>query len=516
MPKNRNKIILFLLTAAFLISWAAFVLAQGPEIHYPWVPGKSGGYFTITSTESISITKYIKYLFNLSSIIATLIAFGALIYGGFLYLTSAGNPTAVSEAKKYITNALLGLIIILGAFVLLNTMNPRLTILRVVRKPTITRGVVLKDANGRIVTLSSSVANLGNFSPTQYKYIGGEDMVDATVYLKENYASTSRRLPYEADYAPLLTSNLTEVHSIEIKGLGMGIYLYANNLKESRGPFTQSIGSLGVYDFNQKAQWIKITDKNKRTGTKEDYMAIAFSDKNYSGTGKIFFQKRDVSNLSASLFQKCDSETDCHHTCSPRPPKSPSYPCNPTSTCGDINDVAQLLVPIRGNNKYGSIDSSISSLAVYRLNLNSPDSCTVHLYSGVEFNKGSNSTNNSTDNHECTINKFILEPQVINNNVCKTPNFDWNDKIRSIKVEGKCIVVLFEHLRDNGKDACWSQGSWWAGQGFSGKTEIFTSNPGFYPDLTADPIGSCNYNRFGFGISLPQPCASSIAIYPIK
>ena len=39
-----------------------------------------------------------------------------IIYGGFVWMTSAGNETKVYKAKQILTNAITGLIIIMGAY----------------------------------------------------------------------------------------------------------------------------------------------------------------------------------------------------------------------------------------------------------------------------------------------------------------------------------------------------------------------------------------------------------------
>jgi len=38
------------------------------------------------------------------------------IYGGFKWMTAAGNEESVEKAKKTITNAILGLVIVLAAY----------------------------------------------------------------------------------------------------------------------------------------------------------------------------------------------------------------------------------------------------------------------------------------------------------------------------------------------------------------------------------------------------------------
>lgn len=48
--------------------------------------------------------------------LAGLAAFFFLVFGGLRYLSSGGDEKAITEAKKIITNALLGLLIVFVAF----------------------------------------------------------------------------------------------------------------------------------------------------------------------------------------------------------------------------------------------------------------------------------------------------------------------------------------------------------------------------------------------------------------
>lgn len=54
------------------------------------------------------------------------LAFGAIVYGGIKYALAAGNPSTQSDAKSGITQALLGLALLVGAYIILNTINPNL------------------------------------------------------------------------------------------------------------------------------------------------------------------------------------------------------------------------------------------------------------------------------------------------------------------------------------------------------------------------------------------------------
>ena len=50
-----------------------------------------------------------------------------LVRGGYLYITSTGNPAALDEAKKTIRNALIGLVIVIGAAVFSSVLNNAMT-----------------------------------------------------------------------------------------------------------------------------------------------------------------------------------------------------------------------------------------------------------------------------------------------------------------------------------------------------------------------------------------------------
>lgn len=117
-----KKILIFaiLILAVFLL--AEFALARDLEVP---LPETGGGYITETPV----LPDYVKYIFDFGIGIAGLIAFIMLVYGGFRYLTSAGNPSAMSDANSQIFAGLMGIIVILGSWLLLNTINPQLLII---------------------------------------------------------------------------------------------------------------------------------------------------------------------------------------------------------------------------------------------------------------------------------------------------------------------------------------------------------------------------------------------------
>ena len=60
---------------------------------------------------------------NIITMIATAAAVFFLIRGGYLYITSTGNPEVLAQAKKTIRNAVIGLILVLGAGVIISIFN---------------------------------------------------------------------------------------------------------------------------------------------------------------------------------------------------------------------------------------------------------------------------------------------------------------------------------------------------------------------------------------------------------
>jgi vacuolar-type H+-ATPase subunit I/STV1 len=103
-----------------LSSWPA--LSQEPlELQYPSVPGAQA-----PTTTDTPIANYAKYVFVFIISISGIIGLFILIYGGFVYFTSAGDPSKTNEAKAYIKSAILGMIILLLSYLIAKTINPQI------------------------------------------------------------------------------------------------------------------------------------------------------------------------------------------------------------------------------------------------------------------------------------------------------------------------------------------------------------------------------------------------------
>ncbi len=100
---------LSILAGLFLVATPSLhpALAQGDPYH---LGNLSIGLFNSSSPNGLfgALTSVLNFLL----FIAGLLAFFYVIYGGFVYLTSGGDPAKASTGTKMITNAIVGIIII--------------------------------------------------------------------------------------------------------------------------------------------------------------------------------------------------------------------------------------------------------------------------------------------------------------------------------------------------------------------------------------------------------------------
>ena len=122
MKLDKFKFFFVLILLLFSLSvFSSFALAAEKELEteYPEIGGEK-------ITEETTLPEYVRYIFKLSFIIAAVISLAVLIYGGFVFLTSAGSPIAQNEGKKWLFGGILGLIIMLSSYLILNAINPEL------------------------------------------------------------------------------------------------------------------------------------------------------------------------------------------------------------------------------------------------------------------------------------------------------------------------------------------------------------------------------------------------------
>src|SRR5512135_390760 len=72
------------------------------------------------------IAQYISGVYTFALSIVGMVAAVMLIIGGFQYLTSAGDKARIAKGKKRIADALIGMTLAFGSYILLYTINPNL------------------------------------------------------------------------------------------------------------------------------------------------------------------------------------------------------------------------------------------------------------------------------------------------------------------------------------------------------------------------------------------------------
>ncbi|MBI4087659.1 MAG: hypothetical protein HY434_02405 [Candidatus Liptonbacteria bacterium] len=72
-------------------------------------------------------TEFIAQLYNFALMISGVLALGAMVFGGVKYMTAAGNPSGQTEGKEWIKGAIFGLLLLFGAYFILNIINPDIT-----------------------------------------------------------------------------------------------------------------------------------------------------------------------------------------------------------------------------------------------------------------------------------------------------------------------------------------------------------------------------------------------------
>ncbi|QQS60166.1 N-acetylmuramoyl-L-alanine amidase [Candidatus Falkowbacteria bacterium] len=142
-----KKIVLLSILCGALLSPLFFVQAQedpapdlgastpkiSPPIDFPKLsvklPGLNFDKAICTSTECSNnwLAEYIQALYQYGISVIAILAVITLMIAGVIWLTAAGNQQRVSEAKKWIGGSLMGVLIALTSYVVLNMVNPALT-----------------------------------------------------------------------------------------------------------------------------------------------------------------------------------------------------------------------------------------------------------------------------------------------------------------------------------------------------------------------------------------------------
>jgi hypothetical protein len=508
--KKIKKIILFFICILFFLSLFPFLVqAKELEIDYPDLIGSAP---PPTSTKSL-LPNYIKYIFSLILKISAIIAFLALVYGGFSYITSTGNPAQLDEAKDQILSAFLGLIILLSSYLLLNTINPELVTLKNPRIDPTGLGIVVYDVEN--CGEGVSTYNSKHIFKTVALEGGNPSDPDSLSYWRSNIKSVKfLQSPVDVTITFFLTNN-TEVSPSFKKGDCLdatedlnitadvekirfyyhlpGVYLYkeytTNDCKGDFLFFNYSTATLPKTpeNWNDQIHCIRIVNPHYGEGTR--YMVVLHENENFSGKCKEFVGINDeYTEVIGGIAVTYPGET-----------------IYKGSELGDLDGQASSLSIFKLSRDLRTDDGSNEGVFFYdNTNYQTPliairgkkpesENFPAYAYyssqiasSGIFFGETYESTNGST-----TVENIVKIPNLQD---VKTKEGDANDKITSLKVTpGKYLTILWENGQPKNPQ-------------FSGKCEIFTDD---VSNLRSYDLGQC-------ACPISCDCASSLKVYQIK
>ncbi|MFA4817775.1 MAG: hypothetical protein WC608_03610 [Parcubacteria group bacterium] len=120
-----NKKIIIILFLLVFLSLPFFASAQttGPFNYVPLekIPGSDK-----ETSQAIDFYTYVSAIYKFGIWAVGIVALFMLVFGGYTYITSAGNNSSMETAKKIITDAIVGVIMALTAYLLLFAINPDL------------------------------------------------------------------------------------------------------------------------------------------------------------------------------------------------------------------------------------------------------------------------------------------------------------------------------------------------------------------------------------------------------
>ena len=110
--------IIFLAVVCIILSYASHSAIAAEYELLETMPGVADAEAT-----GVSFAEYATGIYNFAVAAVVISALLMMTIGGFLYMTSAGNQAQAGTAKKIITDALLGLIVVFTIWIVLNTIN---------------------------------------------------------------------------------------------------------------------------------------------------------------------------------------------------------------------------------------------------------------------------------------------------------------------------------------------------------------------------------------------------------
>ncbi len=447
-----RKCIFAFFLISFIISLSETCFAKVLlEVEYPVIPGSS----PITSTTPL--TEYVQYLFNFGMLIGILTAFASLIFGGFIYITSAVAPEKKKDAKNRIFSSILGMVFLLLAYLILVTINPELSIFKTQDLKTVP-GVYLKGAQDRVELIWCHSKNLGNFSQIEYVCDPGSlPTILVSFYSESGCGKLNSTI--EMDCGQTVSIPSPTPKSISWVKRTAGVYLYEKSncpLSEYLSglpvsPFTSSVSDFG--GLKNQIRSVKIINDQSLYLW---YIAVLYDLPNYEGKCYYVNPNASCDNLNrppTEPFSALASSASIYRFSDTPEGNGVTFYRKPSVNMTDFNETGGKLTITNAEIKNYM---TANNTAAYVGDLNE-----------LKFN------NVPKEEQDCT--KWDLINGLPENNYCtewKPPSLS-GENLSSIKIDGNYFVMLVHY--DPAHDA--PSGKWSYCQGFPVNDDINKEGP---------------------------------------
>jgi hypothetical protein len=385
MPSKRRKF-LIILASLFLI-FICFSFVYALEIEYPAVKGQQ------PPTKETTFPEYVKYIFNFSIIITGVVAFGVLVSSGAKILFSPDDTETIKDAKNKMIGAFVGIVFLLGSYLILTTINPSLSGLSLEPLKPVT-GIYLFNSKGEKDYIPQSTPRI-TFDANRLEFLSTKDELSSIyIYSGENYKGSEAKIDNpKTSQNEVAGASVGSLKSIYFLWNKPGVYLYPKTNFEGRPFYSLSSVSGLPSEFNKKVNSAKF---NEPKGVA--YGAAFFTQSDYRGQCGFIVSTSETPNLSSG-----------------------------------------------GNNYYhpvGNIDGGISSFALFNYGSNNQGSVT--FYDSV------NCTGNSK---KVDIKGSVEYNQVLGEGRAKFDNSDipLGNHIMSFEINGNLGVVLTTENKFEGR-----------------------------------------------------------------
>ncbi|MCK4355240.1 hypothetical protein KAW43_02775 [Candidatus Parcubacteria bacterium] len=289
--KTNQKIILIFILVGFmaLVCAGDFALAQRDleVIDYPDVPG------AVTPGKDTELPQYVKYLFNFAIGLGGILAFVILIFGGIKWMTSAGDPTKINEAKTKMLGGIIGLILLLGAWFIIDAINPKLLSLKKMDKLEPNTGIYVTgdftDNEGNVYQEKrwyvGDIQSFTNFVPTSMEFISEPlELLSVFEHTQEEFKGSIEEIENTGKGSGANISG----KSISFQWAKSGFYLYEEpdfDVLQKKPEYLS--GSAAVLkEWDNMTESIKIKHPSKQIIK----MGVAFTEPNFNGKCELVLE----------------------------------------------------------------------------------------------------------------------------------------------------------------------------------------------------------------------------------